>query len=285
MDYIFYLLILIDFIYIIYLSKKALHMLQQNLYNENNRYLKWISKNKNTFFNLSLYGVLFALMLFFSKTETTDIFFLTVLILVYISSFVVEKEKRKSDQNKKPLVITKRVKRLIFTLFILYSIPLVVYIVDNYTRNYVVLSYSIISSLVYYVIFLANIINHPVERLIYHKFEHQAKSKLKSMEPNLKVIGITGSYGKTSSKNILNDILNIKYNSLATPKSLNTFNGLMITVNNQLSKFDDVFIAEMGAYVKGEINGLCKLVNPKYGIITSIGTAHLETFVSEKNIQ
>ena len=285
MDYIFYLLILIDFIYIIYLSKKALHMLQQNLYNENNRYLKWISKNKNTFFNLSLYGVLFALMLFFSKTETTDIFFLTVLILVYISSFIVEKEKRKSDQNKKPLVITKRVKRLIFTLFILYSIPLVVYIVDNYTRNYVVLSYSIISSLVYYVIFLANIINHPVERLIYHKFEHQAKSKLKSMEPNLKVIGITGSYGKTSSKNILNDILNIKYNSLATPKSLNTFNGLMITVNNQLSKFDDVFIAEMGAYVKGEINGLCKLVNPKYGIITSIGTAHLETFGSEKNIQ
>jgi UDP-N-acetylmuramoyl-tripeptide--D-alanyl-D-alanine ligase len=58
----------------------------------------------------------------------------------------------------------------------------------------------------------------------------------------------------------------------------------MITVNNQLSKFDDAFIAEMGAYVKGEINGLCKLVNPKYGIITSIGTAHLETFGSEKNI-
>jgi UDP-N-acetylmuramoyl-tripeptide--D-alanyl-D-alanine ligase len=58
----------------------------------------------------------------------------------------------------------------------------------------------------------------------------------------------------------------------------------MITVNNKLSKFDDIFIAEMGAYVKGEINGLCKLVNPKYGIITSIGTAHLETFGSEKNI-
>jgi UDP-N-acetylmuramoyl-tripeptide--D-alanyl-D-alanine ligase len=58
----------------------------------------------------------------------------------------------------------------------------------------------------------------------------------------------------------------------------------MITINNKLSKFDDVFIAEMGAYVKGEINGLCKLVNPSYGIITSIGTAHLETFGSEENI-
>ena len=58
----------------------------------------------------------------------------------------------------------------------------------------------------------------------------------------------------------------------------------MITINNKLSKFDDVFIAEMGAYVKGEINDLCKLVGPKYGIITSIGTAHLETFGSEQNI-
>ncbi len=102
---------------------------------------------------------------------------------------------------------------------------------------------------------------------------------------NLKVVGITGSYGKTSSKNILADVLNIKFNTLPTPKSLNTFNGLMITVNNKLTKFDDCFIAEMGAYVKGEINGLCKLVNPKYGIITSIGTAHLETFGSEKAIQ
>ena len=112
----------------------------------------------------------------------------------------------------------------------------------------------------------------------------KAKTKLADMK-NLKVIGITGSYGKTSSKNILNDILSIKYSTLATPKSLNTFNGLMITINNKLSKFDEVFIAEMGAYVKGEINGLCDLVNPKYGIITSIGTAHLKTFGSEENIQ
>ena len=57
-----------------------------------------------------------------------------------------------------------------------------------------------------------------------------------------------------------------------------------MTVNNKLSKFDDVFVAEMGAYVKGEIHRLCKLVDPKYGIITSIGTAHLETFGSEQNI-
>ena len=123
----------------------------------------------------------------------------------------------------------------------------------------------------FYVVYLAKVINTPIEKMIYRHYERSAKNKLASMN-TLKVIGITGSYGKTSSKNVLNDVLSAKFNTLATPKSLNTFNGLMITVNNKLSKFDECFIAEMGAYVKGEINGLCELVNPKYGIITSIGT-------------
>ena len=57
-----------------------------------------------------------------------------------------------------------------------------------------------------------------------------------------------------------------------------------MTVNNYMDKFTDIFIAEMGAYVKGEIAGLCKLVKPKYGILTTIGTAHLESFGSEENI-
>ena len=68
------------------------------------------------------------------------------------------------------------------------------------------------------------------------------------------------------------------------PKNLNTFNGLIMTVNNYMDKFTEIFIAEMGAYVKGEIKGLCKLIKPKYGILTTIGTAHLETFGSEENI-
>ena len=64
-------------------------------------------------------------------------------------------------------------------------------------------------------------------------------NKLKSM-PNLKMIGITGSYGKTSSKNILSDILNIKYNALASPKNLNTPYGLIITINNHLDNLIDI---------------------------------------------
>ena len=284
MKYLIYLLLFVEFIYVVYTSKKSLHMIQQNLYNENNRYLKWIFKNLNqTLVNLNIYGILFAGFLFFRVEEKIEMFFVAMLILVYLVSLYVDRQKRILDQNKKPLVVTKRVKRLIVTIAIIYFIPIFLHLVNHNYRNLALFILSILITLNYFVVYIANVINHPIERIIYHGFEKNAKNKLASM-PSLKVIGITGSYGKTSSKNILNDILNVKYNSLATPKSLNTFNGLMITVNNQLSKFDDIFIAEMGAYVKGEINGLCKLVNPKYGIITSIGTAHLETFGSEQNI-
>ena len=284
MIYLLILLFILMYIYIINTTLKSMHMLQQNLYNENNRYIKWVFKNlKISFFNINLYGILFTIFLQFPMIDKLDLFIILVLCSIYITAFIGDKARSKQEQNKKPLVFTKRIKRLEFTIILLYIIPLIVFALNTDLVNKVLLAIAIMTSLNYFVIFLANLINYPVERIVYHHFERLAKKKLRSM-PNLKIVGVTGSYGKTSSKNILNDILNIKYNCLATPKSLNTFNGLMITVNNKLSKFDDVFIAEMGAYVKGEINGLCKLVNPNYGIITSIGTAHLETFGSEENI-
>lgn len=278
---IFYFIILI---YDLQLFSKSLHMLQQNLYNENNRYFKWIWNNKKqAFLNLNLYGILFSVFLFFSVNKVLDAFFIIVLMSVYVVSYFVDKEKRKLDQNKKPLVITKRIKRLIVTIGIFFFIAILLYVLNHDLRNISILILTLITGFNYVFVGICNIINYPIERMIYHYYEKEAKKKLKSM-PDLKVIGITGSYGKTSCKNILHDILKIKYNTLATPKSLNTFNGLVITVNNKLSKFDDIFIAEMGAYVKGEIHGLCELVDPKYAIITSIGTAHLETFGSEENI-
>ena len=102
---------------------------------------------------------------------------------------------------------------------------------------------------------------------------------------NMDVIGVTGSYGKTSTKNILHDILNVKYNVYKTPANFNTPFGLMITINEYLDKYNDYFIAEMGACKKGEIKELCDLVHPKYGILTRVGLAHLETFGSEEAIQ
>ena len=74
------------------------------------------------------------------------------------------------------------------------------------------------------------------------------------------------------------------YISHPTPKNFNTDVGLMTTINNDLTKFDEIFIAEMGAYKVGRIKNACNLVHPKYGLLTTIGKAHLETFGSQENI-
>lgn len=269
-------------------TKRSLHMLQQNLYNENNRYIKWIFKNYKQFLDWDIVLVLIAFVGSLVFFDLDTIALLAIVLMIIMGFFIGFNwiNRIKNDQNKKPLVVTARIKRLIMTIFVLYLIPLVLmsyYIVDNL---FVWKMLFVITFMIYFnmfVVYLANIINYPVERLVYLYYKSKAQNKLKSMS-NLKIIGITGSYGKTSSKNILSDILNIKYNALPTPKNLNTFNGLIMTVNNYMDKFTEIFIAEMGAYVKGEIKGLCKLIKPKYGILTRIGTAHLESFGSEENI-
>ena len=272
-------------------SKKSLHMLQQNLYNENNRYLKWIVKNKDLFFNIQIGSIIITIIGSFVVAGMENILDGLVIILVALYAYEVYRlsklKEEDSKKEKKPLVITKRVKRLIFTTTVLYLIPTVILCVNykNVSMIWIMLLIiSIITFLNRFVVLLSNIINYPYERGVYNYYKIKAKNKLKNM-PNLKIVGITGSYGKTSSKNILADILNVKYNALPTPRNLNTYNGLIMTVNNHMDKFTDVFIAEMGAYVKGEIKGLCDLVHPKYGILTRIGTAHLESFGSEENIQ
>ena len=267
--------------YILNVSKRSLHMLQQNLYNENNRYLKWVHKNyKISILNITILAIIASLLLYNNST-IIGLFGLIVICIIYIFGYLNEQNISRINQNKKPLVYTARVKRLIITHIVVYLVPLLLYSIVE-SPVFITIS-TVLAGFGFYTTYLCLLINYPVEKLVYRHFETMAKDKLKSMK-DLKIIGITGSYGKTSCKNVLSDILSIKYSTLPTPKSLNTFNGLMITINNNLSKFDEVFIAEMGAYVEGEIGRLCDLVNPKYGIITSIGLAHLETFGSEQAI-
>ena len=287
---IIYIILILAFFYAnYYKGHKTLHMLQQNLYNENNRYLKWVAKNIRDFINLDILVIAISIigLLIFNSSETISIILMVVSSLIMLASGYLSYKLVKNDQNKKKLVITARIKRIIVTTSIIYLLP-IVFIASNindlHTAWIVILIESILLYLNRLIIFIAMIINMPIEKIIFYKFMHQAKSKLKKMN-NLKIVGITGSYGKTSSKNILADILNVKYNAYPTPRNLNTYNGLMITINNYMDKFTDIFIAEMGAYVRGEIAGLCKFIKPKYGILTKIGTAHLESFGSQENIQ
>jgi UDP-N-acetylmuramoyl-tripeptide--D-alanyl-D-alanine ligase len=130
---------------------------------------------------------------------------------------------------------------------------------------------------------LANLIMYPVEASFRRIFRARARHTLRRMAPV--VIGITGSYGKTSTKEYLAHILNGRYRVLATPKSYNTLMGVCIVINNELATGGpvDYFIVEMGAYVRGEIRAICKLAKPQISLLTAIGPQHLERFGSIEN--
>ncbi len=277
----FLISLLLYLTYIYLKTLKSLQNLQQNRYNRGYKYIIWLKQNiRKNFFNISLI-LIFPIILLFFKPNPLIIYISSLTYFILI--FTILKTKTK---DKLPLVKTARIKRLIITNLLIYLIPIII-ISLLFNEEYITIYYAIIGLLAYLnplIVVLANFLNRPLEKLVAIHFKKQAIKKLNSL-PGLEVIGITGSYGKTSSKNILNDILNIKYNAYPSPKNYNTPFGLMITINEHLEKFTDYFIAEMGACRKHEIKELCDLVHPKYGIITKIGLMHLETFGSEENIQ
>ncbi|MEY8302794.1 UDP-N-acetylmuramoyl-tripeptide--D-alanyl-D-alanine ligase [Anaerosalibacter bizertensis] len=130
---------------------------------------------------------------------------------------------------------------------------------------------------------LANAIVNPIEKRINTYYYTMAQEKIKSMD-DLDTVGITGSFGKTSTKFIVDTILKEKYRVLKTPESYNTPMGISKVINSKLTNDYEIFIAEMGARYIGDIKEIAKLVHPKIGVITSIGPAHLETFKNIENI-
>lgn len=284
MNIVFIISVIIYLLHVMIISTKSLHMLQQNRYNRGYRYIKWILKNfKDNFINLNLLFFVFILVLF---SETLNMYSPYIFIVIVLFLTYVYVDERKKITHKLPLKYTARIKRIMGVEFIVYLIPIIVMMVtydeDMYGVYYLVL--GIMSYLNLFVVLLVNFINRPIEKLVGEYFRNKAIKKLRSIS-NMDVIGVTGSYGKTSTKNILYDILNVKYNVFKTPANYNTPFGLMITINEQLDIYNDYFIAEMGACKVGEIKELCDLVSPKYGILTRVGLAHLETFGSEENIQ
>ena len=281
----FFISLLPYVILLIYGFKKSLHMAQQNLYNDDNRFLKWSFKELISFkvpvkcLIISIITYLLLVVMNLNDNILINLYFILISIIILINKIKLDKK----NITKIGLKVTARVKRLIVTNVILLGLfMLALSFIKSINLIYMLLLIYIL--LLDFIVIISIIINKPVEKLVYLSFKSKAVKKLNDMK-HLDVIGITGSYGKTSSKNILSDILNIKYNVLPSPKNFNTPYGLIITVNNHLDKFDDIMIAEMGAYKKGEIKELCDLVKPKYGILTKIGTAHIEIFGSQENIQ
>ncbi|MGN1227523.1 MAG: Mur ligase family protein [Christensenellales bacterium] len=209
--------------------------------------------------------------------------FISIFAFLYLTFDFIEKQK--NEEQKIKLKFTKRFLRLfilnfIFNLIIIFILTTIsVYYIDF--LKYGICTLSILIALI--ILPFCNLLLKPIERLIKFRFKCKAKRKLKQY-PNLIKIGITGSFGKTSTKFILSKILSTKYNICTSPKSYNTPMGLTKTILNDLQPYHDIFIAEMGANVKNDIKELCNLISPQIAIITAVGNQHLKTFKNMQNL-
>jgi UDP-N-acetylmuramoyl-tripeptide--D-alanyl-D-alanine ligase len=122
----------------------------------------------------------------------------------------------------------------------------------------------------------------PLERRLGRRYVRSAARRLESVRP--RVVAITGSYGKTSTKFYAGHLVSEKYVTLTSPASFNNVAGLSRTVNERLAAGTEVFVAEMGTYGRGEIRALCDWVRPEISVITAIGPVHLERMGSLDNI-
>jgi len=249
-----------------------IHMLQLNSYRIE-RYGKWLCENKSKMLALRAILPAFALAFFALGKEAVLVAFSVLMLL-----FAPFKKKK----AKKPLVYTARVKRLIAVYSVLGILIAAgaFFVRESIAAPLILLAAAL---LIPHIISLSLIIAEPMEKGISRYYYNDAKRILASAK-DLIIIGVTGSYGKTSMKYIITSLLSEKYNVLMTPGSFNTTMGVVRTVREQLKPTHQVFVVEMGAKNKGDIKEICDLVKPKYGVISSIGPQHLETFKSIENI-
>lgn len=248
-----------------------LHMFQLNSYFYA-KHCHWIKKNINKIVKEFLFIEIPFFLTLFDNT------FLSVLAIFILALSVISNFPK--GKSKIALKFTSRVIRLLVSEVIVSAVLIAVGVICNMDIVFVA---SVLNILSVALAMAANFINTPIEKAIQKHYINDAKRILKEM-PNLTVIGITGSYGKTSVKNFLYKTLSSKYEVLITPKNYNTTMGVVKTIRENLKPIHQVFICEMGATRVGDIKEICDIVNPTVGIITSIGPQHLQSFKSIDNV-
>lgn len=267
----------------------------QSLGYKNCKFLSWAGRKNNyaqsrltiLFISTALASAIISLCFSFAGKWAAEIGLLAYLIF-FILYFIGDVSKAFKVEAK----LTPRFKRLYVALFLTFA--LIAYVLatllnfaDKLINQHLFsqLKYSALSVLplcALLIICLANLISKIWESPINSYFLKQAKEAVASSK--VITIGITGSYGKTSAKNILNAMLLRKYRVLATPSSFNTPMGLAKTVNDYGVEDCDVFIAEMGATKVGDIKTLCNAFPPEYALITGICPQHLASFKTIENV-
>jgi UDP-N-acetylmuramoyl-tripeptide--D-alanyl-D-alanine ligase len=177
------------------------------------------------------------------------------------------------EEQDKPLVFTGRVKRFFASLVFFIALTVMLTIGMEYS------SYAVLIP-----ILLSYLVSIMMEAMLFRGFQLKAKKKLDSIDKMI-VVGVTASYGKTSIKNYIAHILSAKYRTYATPRSVNTFGGVLKDINDDLPTDTEIYVVEMGARGKGDIAEISEFVNPHLVVVGKIGPAHIEYFGSLENIR
>ena len=251
MKILFFIIPVLALLNLVYEYKRVLMMLQQNSY-RNERYMRWlrVSGDTTTFMRMFAYIVLFVSLI----SAIPHNFSMYLILLVSAVSF----GKLFTAKYKKPIVFTKRVWRLFATMLLLTLILMIA--AFCVTLNYGLGTHLFVQSLLllalyagsHIMLMFTNTLLSPVEKAINRRYYNDA-ARILSQMPDLKIIGITGSYGKTSTKHYLQRILSEKFDVLMTPGSYNTTLGVVRTVRELLKPYNEVFIVEMGAKQPGDI--------------------------------
>lgn len=274
---------------------KMVSVMQQGGY-KNTPFFKWLNRKDNLFFNrLSVLALCLALSM--AVTSLCFSFLGTELALLCsaVPFLVLLLLFGKADGRyalKVPATKTGRYLRL-FGVYCLYT-AIFAYALISLLSFLAVWNGSALYNLIAYVplavmpimmpalLCLANVTTRPFENARNKKFVKRAGQVLD--ETDIITVGIVGSYGKTSVKHILKTMLSEKYSVVITPASFNTPTGIARTVFSEEFAGKQVFIAEMGARKAGDIQELCSIVKPDYGIFTGVCRQHIETFGSLDNV-
>lgn len=258
-------------IFFIMIAKYDIHMFQLSSYRYS-RYFRWLVPG-NIISGKRFYALLMLVPAFFPNTVGLG-FATSMALWAWIDAL--------REKFKTPLVYTMRVKRLFATNIILFAVIAALAILFAGKWAITIIGAELVLSNL--IMLLANLVNTPIEKAINRHYYNDAKHIIESHR-GLIIIGVTGSFGKTSTKNYLASVLAEKYNVLVTPGNFNTLLGVIRTIREQLRPYHQVFIVEMGAKQKNDIKEICDLVHPTIGIVTAVGEMHLETFKCVENIQ
>ncbi len=173
----------------------------------------------------------------------------------------------------KPLNITKRVKRFFLILGFTETINLLFLNKLHYNPG----------AAIVIVLIVTLIVSECIEYLLFKKYKSLAKKKLQKINPI--IIAITASYGKTSIKNFLYQLLEEKFKAYKTPRSVNTIKGIVLDINTSLPEDTQIYIAEAGAREKGDIRKIVSFLQNEYSILGKVGPQHIEYFKTLENIK